>query len=52
MAQPTDEATMDELVDMLREIRISQIRMEETQSFPSRRLDFPRRCIWCDSLEH
>ena len=52
MAQPTDGARIDELVDMLREMRISQIRKEETQSFPGRRLDFPRRCIWCDSLEH
>ena len=51
-AQPTGGATIHEVADILREMRISQIRKEESQRFPDRRLDFPRRCIWCDSLEH
>ena len=33
-------------------MRISQIRKEDNQNFPGRCLDFPRRCVWCDSLEH
>mgnify|MGYP000022839658 CR=1 FL=1 len=31
---------------------IAQVRRDEGQNFPGRRLDFPRRCIWCDSLEY
>ena len=51
-AQPTGGATIDEVAGMLREMRISQIRKEDNQNFPGRCLDFPRRCVWCDSLEH
>ena len=48
---PMSGATIDELVEMLQEMKIAQVRRDEGQNFLGCHLDFPRRCIWSDSLE-
>ena len=52
LGQPIGGATIEEVADMLQEMTISRIKKEDSQSFSGRRRGFPRRCIWCDSLEH
>ena len=44
--------TMDEFMDMIRDLKIAQARRDEGQNFLGRRPNLACRCIWCDSLDH
>ena len=50
--RPIGGTTINELANMVLDLKFAQVRRDEGRNLLNRWTDLPHRCIWCKSLNH